>query len=57
MLIGILEDNGELNVVYGDTLQFEGDILRDEFKRDPLSNRAKNPDRKFRYLMKLIIFI
>ena len=35
------------NVVYGDTLQFEGDILRDEFKRESSSSRAKNRRRNF----------
>ena len=39
------------NVVYGDTFQSEGDILRDEFKREPSSSRAKNRRRNFRCLI------
>ena len=30
------------NIVYGDTLMFEGDILSLEFSRNPNSKRAKN---------------
>ena len=33
-----------------DTLQFEGDILRDEFKREPSNSKAKNRRRNFRCL-------
>ena len=40
-----------VNVVYGDTLHFEGVILRNEFKRDPSINRGKNPIRNYRWLI------
>jgi len=39
------------NIVYGDALMFEGDILEVEFSKDPNSKRAKNPDRGFRCII------
>ena len=39
------------NIVYGDTLMFEGDILSLEFSRNPNSKRAKNPNRGFKCII------
>ena len=41
----------ENNIVYGDTLMFEGDILSYEFSQNPISQRAKNPKRGFRCII------
>lgn len=41
----------EKNIVYGDALMFEGDILEVEFSKDPNSKRAKNPGRGFRCII------
>ena len=41
----------EKNIVYGDALMFEGDIIRAEFSQDPNSERAKNLKRDFRCLI------
>ena len=41
----------EKNIVYGDTLMFEGDILQVEFSKNPMSERAKNIKRGFRCII------
>ena len=41
----------EKNILYGDSLMFEGDIIRVEFSRNPNSQRAKNLKRDYRCLI------
>ena len=55
LTVGSSDDEDESlylkNIVYGDTLMFEGDILKVEFSRNPMSERAKNIKRGFRCII------